>query len=255
MVKVIRKLNINQIMKTAFIIRGFHIINENTYCWRAPNTSIPLCKYYNFIEQNINNFIIKIVNNLDVSNTDFYFFTYESEILDQFKNIVMNKIPNCKIFIMPQNPNFKPIDLMINGLKFIKSNNISYDRYIISRMDMYYKQRISRWLPSYKENTFHYLFQEVPLPNHNYRIGDNFIIFDTNKFDSVIDIYNKCLKSPNWEQNTTFHQLIEFVYPHFSPNKIIKNNKVYDTNTARNDHLGCNPIYILVGRPYYFNDV
>ena len=64
-------------------------------------------------------------------------------------------------------------------------------------MDMYYKQHINKWLPMHTENTFHYLFQEVPLPNHNYRIGDNFIIFDTDDFNKVIDIYIKCLQSPN----------------------------------------------------------
>lgn len=255
MVKVIRKLNINQTMRTAFIIRGFHIINQNTSCWRAPNTSIPLCKYYNFIEQNIDNFIKKIVNNIDISTTDFYFFTYQSEILEQFKQMVTNKIPNCKIFVMPQTPECKPINLILNGIKFIQSNNISYNRYIITRMDMYYKQRVNNWLPPYTEDTFHYLFQEVPLPNHNYRIGDNLIIFDTNDYNRIKNVYNKCLHSTNYEQSSNFHQIIEVVYPHFYVNKIIKNDKVYDTNTARNDDLGCNPIYILVGRPYYFNDI
>jgi hypothetical protein len=257
-------------IKIAFLLRGYHLININTIGQRA-NTS-KCINNYNFLDKVLGEFIGNIVepfnNAPDLYDIDYYFITYESKIMNNLIETLKQKIPNMNIKFIRNSNNNTSISTLLQGILWIdnecKINNKKYNRYIIARNDMIYKQNILNWIPEYNNNdTFYYLFNEITNSNYinkfdknnNYgRISDNLICID-GSLQKYIDIIMKCLQYPNEiEIYSCFHGILHIIYKYYdrmSVKSII--DGIYDTDTQYKSQLSCNPIYYLAGRPYYFS--
>lgn len=230
-------------MKIAYLLRGFHYIDKDTLGVRAW-TSVAAIKYYNFVEQVLDNFIENVVKPLKKDHeVDYYFVTYNSNVSETFKNSLSIKMGAVKILFIESNSRNTSVNTLLTGIRWIDTG---YDRYIISRNDMIFKKEIVDFFPNYQAGCFHYLFEEKKV-NDCVRIGDNMWMIDGSLI-GFIKVIEACSVSPQGKETfECFHGILKMVqcyYSHTCP--IIK--ECWDTDTRYAYSLSCNPIYKLAGR-------
>lgn len=126
------------------------------------------------------NIHLSIINDLNNLHTvDIAFITYDSEIIHLIKEIIQPKYINLFPCIS-QRENFREV------LKFIKVNEDSYDRFIVLRCDIVYKNYITKW-PKWDYKGIILLGKDVHWPTQKLYYDILFII-DSSTIDILLSL-------------------------------------------------------------------
>ena len=177
---------------------------------------------------------------------DFYFISYEAEDRKEFVKELTTKMPRFKCHLLKQDPDYTSVMLIRDGMKWVGSQK-KYDRIIIARNDMMYKKPIDQWLPDFTDDTFWYLFKEIPEGNTE-RMGENLHIVDGD-IKKLISILTICIYYRiHTEHYMNIHAITPFLRDAFTNVNPILKDKHYDTNTVHSNEDSNNPIYWLGSR-------
>ena len=237
--------------KIAYLLRGFHIINDNTIGVRAITTNSKHVTHYRYDTETLHNFYTQVYLNLStIYEVDYYFVTYESEIMSEFQYNTQKYMPNMNFIFIPRSHTNTSICTLLNGLEYIQSKNIQYQRYIIQRNDMIFKQPALSWLPIYKTPGYvYYLFDEIGNVN---RISDNILCIDDANIHNIISIFIECYHSPpGMERFESFHGILPILQKYYINIHPMIPGK-YDTDTGYVNMTSNNPVYYLGGRYYHW---
>jgi hypothetical protein len=249
-------------MRTAILIRGHHFYDQKLGKFdtseRRQETAPNIFDYricYDSIIKNIINPIINLNSKIDI-----YISTYKSEI-----DYTLKELENFKDITLLDIEGMSQMHTMKMGLDLIKND---YDTYIILRFDLLYKKTIVsfNWNPLNNE-TIHLTWKETETlwDKHN-RIGDAlFIINGKKSFENFKLSINNYLHTNDityfsytkdgelYYPSRSAHYLYEFLDKNLNNIKFLVDG-YYDTGTSSNNTLSNNPIYVMYGRPYFFND-
>jgi len=228
-------------MKIAILFRGFHKLNEKVSKHDRHFTSPTHFDY----RECFFSFIKKIYEPLIQENhhIDLYVITYHSEIDESLKHL-----PNVKNILFMNRDSNQPKTFQ-KGLFSIPD---TYDLYIVTRFDLFYKQEITRWLPILQTDTPHLCAPWREYAHHwnkDHRMSD--VIYAMNTQAKIITqkLINE-LPSNKDILHTLYNPLTErgCIISFFSMG-FYDSNPTYDARAEC-----CNPFYTFWARPYHHFD-
>jgi hypothetical protein len=242
-------------MKIAILIYGYFFIDENMTLIRAPHSKKQLNKY-SFVNDSFNHFMSHIYIPLKkiYEIVDVYMIAHKFAH-PKFEFIKKELHKTCDFFNIYWTDKIESPRLTcsyFNLIKFCLNSKIKYDRYIITRNDIFYKQKISYWNPPNNNSNFcYYLFKDYAENwNNGKKISDIIFIIDGDLKKFQNSIKNYIIKYPI---KSDMHDIYIFLEREYNINisHIVEGN--YDSNTAKNIKDSYNPIYIMINRLYYFD--
>jgi hypothetical protein len=191
-------------------------------------------------------------------NVDVYMITHEFEHY-KFNEIKKKLLDKCNFFNIHFTTSQASPRLpytFFNLLRFVDSKKIKYDRYIITRTDLFYKNNILKWMPNFPKNDFcWYLFKDYPESwTKEKKISDIIFIIDNIQYgfnNFMNSIYEFIKKNP---LSNDLHGIYNIIEDKLKKNIDCITEGNYDSNSARPIQLSCNPIYIMINRKYYFDE-
>ena len=165
-----------------------------------------------------NNWKKTLVDDLENNGhqVDIIFITYESNIIDQIKDII------DPIYIgiqekTNQRENFGHV------IDYIKSRKNKYDRYVIMRCDFRYRFPITQW-PKWNETGIFLMNKDVHWPSQKL-YADVLFMVDKNEIDNFELAYK------NGMQEVSIHALGKYLYQNNIPFHLL-----YEDYYHKNDH-------------------
>ena len=192
-------------MKICIIFRGENVRHTDTVCGSDR-------KYINVLMlwDNLKKTVIDDLEN-NGYDVDIAFITYDSDILQNIKDIINPKY----IFIenkINQNTNFS------NVLSFINKHDTFYDRFVILRCDIKYKTYITKW-PKWDEKGITIVNKDVHWPKLKL-YSDMIFIVDSCEVKIFTDAYYASIYENSihglggylYNNNIPFHLMYEGYY-------------------------------------------
>ena len=129
-------------MKIAILIYGYFYVDNAVALWRAPQSKVQL-NSYSFVTDSFNHFMSHIYTPLKslYKDVDVYMITHEFDH-PNFNKLKKELLEKCKFFNFFFTNRIESPKLpctYYNLLRFVLSKKIKYDRYIITRNDLFYK--------------------------------------------------------------------------------------------------------------------
>jgi len=184
-------------------------------------------------------------------DVDCYFSVSDDYNID----LIKSNFPNCKYSLCVHYDWSAQRLNMLNGLHNIYQSEIIYDKIFISRFDLIYKKNINCFINDMNSNIV-YQWAEYPVtPN---RVPDAIHWINNDKSN---DVFSKFIKSIEYhEPNGSFHDL-KNITDQLGMSSSFMIDGYYDANTSRHPdnhgkglNLSKNPIYVMSGRRYFFDD-
>ncbi len=187
-------------MKVCIIFRGDNVRESQSRRY------IDVLMCWNNLKKTISDDLLNNGHLLDI-----VFITYQSEIIENIKNIINPKyiVINNKI---TQEENFNDV------LTFMNNYKNEYDRFVILRCDFMYRIPITKW-PKWKENGIILVNRDVHWPNQRL-YSDIIFITDSEFIDIFTNAFNRdshyhtahALGRYLYNNNIPFHLMYEDYY-------------------------------------------
>lgn len=226
-------------MKIAILLRG--AIGRN----KSANSYF----LYEFsYKKTLKSFQKHITNDLDKNEIkyDLYGSIKASPYLEENKDFVKDFEFIEYIF----NEDTTQFDDIVTGLELIKSYNINYDLVLITRIDLLYKNFITKW--NYNENKFNFCWKEALEKSWS---CDNIYIFPFKYIDTIINLYkinSKHFNNKYFAQNILSKQIKKNLG---TENIHYMTEKHFFSGTNWGSPACNNPIYIIYGYAYHFGNI
>lgn len=237
-------------MRIAILLYGYFYIDNTISLNRSSKNTL---KDYFFPRDAYPHFITHVYNPLKEQNNeiDIYMITHEfvHENLKNLKGELLRICNNIKIIFTNNHESPRMPHTVFNLLSYIKmSGKNNYDRYIITRGDLFYKSKITNWVPPKFDGEYcWYLFNDhIDLWEKHRKICDVFFVIDNqNCFDKFIKIVKTQI------MNRDLHNVYKLLYQEINGNIKSIFNGNYSSDTAGPHKENFNPIFIMINRPYY----
>jgi hypothetical protein len=242
-------------MHIAILLYGYWYLDSSVGLWRAPHSKHQL-KKYSFVRDTYQYFIDSIYMPLKTmyGSVDIYMIAFEFAH-PKYKQLKEELIETCKnftIFFTNQHESPKLPYTYWNLIRHASSIK-KYDRYIITRGDLFYKAKITEWMPPYNpgKDACWFLFKDYKKTwEENNIISDIIFIVDNN-----IEKFKKCVQThiDRYPERTELHGIYHILKENFGENVDCIAEGYYDSNSGKQVLESNNPIYIMVNRPYFFD--
>jgi hypothetical protein len=245
----------SDIMRFAILLYGYFYLDNAVNLWRAPHSKNQL-KKYSFVRDGYPGFMEKVYNPIKAisDHVDVYMITHEF-VHPRYEMIKNELIDTCKdftIFFTNQLESPKLPYTYWNLLNKVSSIN-KYDRYLITRGDLFYKEKITTYFPKYTpRDACWFVFKDYKHTWDEKRIISDIMFLVDNNIDKLKrSIMKHITMHP---ERTEMHGIYYFLKENFGEhvNSLIEG--FYDSNTSKKVKESKNPVYIMIGRSYYFDD-
>jgi hypothetical protein len=246
-------------MRIAILLYGYFYIDNEMTLWRAPHSKVQLNNYF-FVEDSYPHFISHIYTPLKTMYqfVDVYMITHEFDH-SRFRELKKELLETCKFFNIIFTNRLESPRLpytYYNLLKFVASKKKKYDRYLITRNDLFYKAKITYWIPKFTEKDFcWYLFKDYLVTwTKDKIISDAIFVVDNinNGISKFMDCIYKYIKI--YPERNDLHGMYKLMITYYYKNVDCVVEGFFDSNTAKNVKESSNPIYVMINRKYYFNE-
>jgi hypothetical protein len=224
--------------------------------WRASHSKSQL-KSYSFVEHGYPFFMTYILKPLidEGHEIDVYMITHEFNHpnYESLKKDLINTCPNFNIYFTNQMESPRLPYTYLNILRKVIATNKKYNRYIITRGDLYYKNRITDWMPAFSQkDVCWFLFKDHKKAWEEKRlICDIMFIIDGNleKFKKAVS-----RQIEMYPERTELHGIYYILKENFGENVNCVVDGFFDSNTSKKIRESNNPVYIMINRPYFFDE-
>lgn len=242
--------------KIAILIYGYFYIDGHMALHRAAHSKKQLNRY-SFVQDSFGHFMSHLYLPLKeiYDSVDVYMIVHSFDH-PNFDSLKKELIKTCSFFNIYWTNKFESPRLTcsyFNLMRHCINHKIKYDRYIITRNDIFYKHKITSWIPPESQNNDHcyYLFKDHEIYwKTEKKISDIIFIVDGDlqKFQNCVKKY--IIKYP---QRSDMHDIYLFLEKEYRIRIDCIVEGYYDSNTAKIIKQSCNPIYIMLHRQYYFD--
>ncbi len=244
--------------KLALIIRGetrrFHLTRDNGF-WDPKRIGVG-CDPVDFdFKKSKDNMTEMVINPLkDIFHVD----TYASASYDSDFKLIKKVLHPKSIWYDKKEINLGAdrkqslhVNNAINGIIGCLEKGIEYDHYLLIRFDMIFKQKITNFMRDFSSSIV-FPFREVGHTTQNKKcVCDSMHLFNVNGdvknkilfFNKLFDVFRSPLYLDAQERANILGISTGFMI-----------DGEYDTNTGRPFTSSVNPIYVLGGRQYFFED-
>ena len=239
-------------MRFAILLYGYFYLDHAVNLWRAPHSKAQLQKY-SFVHDGYPIFIEKVYNPIKeiYDKVDVYMITHEfaHPRYEMIKNELINTCKGFTIFFTNRLESPTLPYTYWNLLNKV-SSLAKYDRYLITRGDLFYKEKITTYLPKYNSrDACWFVFKDYKHTWDEKRImSDILFLIDNNldKFKRSV-MRHVTLHPERTEMHGIYYLLKESFGQHV--NALVEG--YYDSNTSKKVKESNNPVYIMINRPYF----
>lgn len=221
------KTNKQNFDKCAILFRGYHFLNDRHDCFCDGRI------YFKSVANKIIHPLKKKYKHIDI-----YLATFPSPILGDVLDFYRPK----KYYVDHKGILHNQRLTMLHGLNLFDQE---YDRYFIFRFDLEYKKSILEW--NIWQNTGIYL----PWREYRFLWNDHRRVADTIHITDYLEKFRYAIKTDDGSSGG-FHHIHKFIDK--SLQRFICNG-FFDSNSSTQWAEGCNPLYYIKHRPYYFSDL
>lgn len=246
-------------MRIAILLYGYFFVDGSVSLWRALHSKTQLNSYY-FIEDSFKHFMSHIYTPLKnkYQNIDVYMITHQFEH-PKFQELKKELLKICNFFNIYFTNKIESPRLpytYFNLLRYVINKKIKYDRYLITRGDLFYKKTILNWIPNFPEKDYCWcLFKDHKETWEKENTISDIIFLIDNKNNGINTFMNSVRDYvKKFPERNELHGIYSFIKSSFKNDIDFITDGHYDSNTAKNIKESCNPIYIMINRKYYFDD-